>query len=315
MAKLYFYYEKNPLQWLLSSKLNVVVNNEEYFIIHSKTVTVKEIKSGSTSVQISAPYLGSEVGKTKEEFLVNEGDEIHITYKSPLLVFSPGTIFIEKGKRSDFKTQAVSEFIKTYFKIFLFVFIFMVMIGIFYGIIITNLTKNIYQSNNAEVTSNQESTQSTEDKVEVVESTLTVNQQNAIRKAETYLNIMAFSRDGLVTQLEYEGFSNEDALYGADHCGADWLKQAVSKSKQYLSIMAFSRSGLIQQLEYEGFTTEEANYGVDNSSADWMKQAELKAKQYLDIMAYSRDGLLQQLEFEGFTQDEAIHGVDSTGLK
>lgn len=91
----------------------------------------------------------------------------------------------------------------------------------------------------------------------------TLSQQNAVRRAEQYLSIMAFSKSGLISQLEYDGFSNEDATYAVNKLNVDWKEQAVKKAKQYLDLMAFSRSGLIEQLEYEGFTAAEATYAVD----------------------------------------------------
>ncbi len=69
----------------------------------------------------------------------------------------------------------------------------------------------------------------------------------------------------MIEQLEYEGFTHEEAVYGADNSGADWMEQAVKKAKSYLDYSSFSRERLISQLEYEGFTHEEAVYGVDNS--------------------------------------------------
>lgn len=93
----------------------------------------------------------------------------------------------------------------------------------------------------------------------------TVSQKNAVRKAQSYLNTMAFSRSGLIKQLEFEGFPNEDAVYGVDHVSVDWNAQAVKKAKSYLDTMAFSRDGLIKQLEYEGFTHEQAVYGVEQN--------------------------------------------------
>lgn len=91
----------------------------------------------------------------------------------------------------------------------------------------------------------------------------TIGQQNAREKAEDYLLIMAFSRDGLINQLEFEGFERIDALYAVDNCGADWNEQAAKKAKAYLDIMPYSRSGLIEQLEFDGFTHEQAVYGVE----------------------------------------------------
>ncbi len=93
----------------------------------------------------------------------------------------------------------------------------------------------------------------------------TVSQKNAVRKAKEYLAVMAFSRDGLIKQLEFEGFSNEDATYGVDNVSVDWNEQAVKKAKEYLDTMAFSRDSLIKQLEFEGFTYEQAVYGVEQN--------------------------------------------------
>ena len=76
---------------------------------------------------------------------------------------------------------------------------------------------------------------------------------------------MAFSQKGLCSQLEYEGFTAEEAAYGAENCGADWNEQAVKAAKSYLDTMAFSWEGLIAQLEYEGFTAEQAAYGAEQN--------------------------------------------------
>lgn len=92
----------------------------------------------------------------------------------------------------------------------------------------------------------------------------TTSQSNAVRKAKEYLDFMAFSREGLIEQLEYEGFSNEDATYGADNSGADWMEQAAKAAESYLDVTSFSRQGLIEQLEYEGFTEEQAVHGADS---------------------------------------------------
>jgi|GEM_PF-1893147 len=89
-----------------------------------------------------------------------------------------------------------------------------------------------------------------------------IGETNAAIKALTYLKYMPFSRDGLIKQLEYEGFSHQEAVYGVDQSGADWNEQAAKKAAEYLKIMSFSRSGLIAQLEYVGFTTQQAEYGV-----------------------------------------------------
>lgn len=90
----------------------------------------------------------------------------------------------------------------------------------------------------------------------------TLGEKNALNTAKQYLNYTAFSYKGLIDQLEYEGYTNAEAKFGADNCGADWNEQAAKCAQQYMDYTSFSRSGLIDQLEYEGFTKEQAEYGV-----------------------------------------------------
>lgn len=90
----------------------------------------------------------------------------------------------------------------------------------------------------------------------------TVSQKSAIRKAKSYIEMSGFSRDGLIRQLKYEKFSDEDATYALDNIEVDWNKQAERKAQSYLDMSGFSRDGLIKQLKYEGFTTEQAMSGV-----------------------------------------------------
>lgn len=94
-------------------------------------------------------------------------------------------------------------------------------------------------------------------------SSETISQKNAVRKAKSYLDYSAFSHDGLVAQLEYEQFSNSDAIYGADNSGANWNEQAAAKAKSYMSYSAFSRGGLIAQLKYDKFTQTQAEFGAN----------------------------------------------------
>ena len=90
----------------------------------------------------------------------------------------------------------------------------------------------------------------------------TIGESNALRSAQSYLDFMPFSYSGLISQLEFEGYTTEEATYAADNCGADWNEQAALKAQSYLDFMSFSREGLIEQLVFEGFTYEQAEYGV-----------------------------------------------------
>lgn len=90
----------------------------------------------------------------------------------------------------------------------------------------------------------------------------TLGQKNAVIKAKNYLNVLAFSKKGLIKQLKYEGFTTAEAKYAVKHCGANWNQQAAKKAKSYLAVMAFSKNRLIKQLMFDGFTKKQALYGV-----------------------------------------------------
>lgn len=93
----------------------------------------------------------------------------------------------------------------------------------------------------------------------------TSSQRNAVRAAKGYLDYAAFSRQGLIKQLEFEKYSNADAKYAVDQTGADWNEQAAKTAISYLDYSAFSKQELIKQLEFDGYTSEQAISGVDKS--------------------------------------------------
>lgn len=93
-------------------------------------------------------------------------------------------------------------------------------------------------------------------------ATTSYSQYNAQRRAKSYLRTGSFSRDGLIEQLEFEGFSKADATWGADHADANWNEEAAESAKGYMSWAGFSRRELIEQLRYEGFTSGQAEYGA-----------------------------------------------------
>lgn len=114
------------------------------------------------------------------------------------------------------------------------------------------------------VITNESSSQETTQKQTTTTTTKfeTIGQKNALASAKSYLRHSSFSYKGLVEQLEFEGYSNSDATYAVNNCGADWNEQAAKSAQSYISHSSFSRAGLIEQLEFEGFTHEQALYGV-----------------------------------------------------
>lgn len=96
-------------------------------------------------------------------------------------------------------------------------------------------------------------------------SKITAAMENAIGTASSYLDYSAFSRTGLIGQLEYEGYATSDATFAVDHLKVNWNEQAFKSAKSYLEYSSFSLSGLIGQLQYEGFTYEQAAYGANKA--------------------------------------------------
>ncbi|GLO65104.1 Ltp family lipoprotein [Oceanobacillus kimchii] len=90
---------------------------------------------------------------------------------------------------------------------------------------------------------------------------ISVSQENAIRQAESYLDFSAFSKSGLIEQLEYERFSKEYATFAVEN-----IKLIGERKRYYMQkviFTGFSRSGLIDQLLYEGHSEADANYAAE----------------------------------------------------
>lgn len=141
----------------------------------------------------------------------------------------------------------------------------------------------------------------------------TLGETNALSSARSYLSYNSFSHDGLIDQLEYEGYTTTEATYAADNCGANWNDQALKSALDYFDFTSFSYAGIINQLVYEQFTTEQATYAADNCGANWNDQAVKCAANYLSFSSFSRSGLIEQLEYEGFTHEQAVYGVEQNG--
>lgn len=98
--------------------------------------------------------------------------------------------------------------------------------------------------------------------------------ENALKKAESYADIMSMSKKGIYEQLtsEYgEGFPAEAAQYAIDNIEWDFKENAYIKAKNYQEIMSMSINNIKEQLisEYgEQFTEEEAQYAVDKLSKE-----------------------------------------------
>ena len=102
---------------------------------------------------------------------------------------------------------------------------------------------------------------------------MTMAQANAYKAGLNYLNMMAFSREGLIDQLSSEygdGYDREDAevaVNAFEEGGlVDWDEEAKEAAQNYLDTMPFSKDELVQQLESEygdNFTHEQAVKAVE----------------------------------------------------
>lgn len=98
-------------------------------------------------------------------------------------------------------------------------------------------------------------------------------QKNAVRSANTYLNMTGFSRKGLIEQLSSpygDGYEVADATVAVDSLSVSWKEQAVRSAKVYLNMTGFSCKGLIEQLSSpagDKYTVSEATYGAQQAGA------------------------------------------------
>lgn len=95
----------------------------------------------------------------------------------------------------------------------------------------SQITEAVSQTPATEADQETDTQEATTAVATTAESTATLGESNALDSAMSYLNFMAFSKEGLIYQLEYEGYSNEEAKYAVKNCGADWNEQALKKHR------------------------------------------------------------------------------------
>lgn len=96
MAVLIFEFKKNFLQILQWRSANAVIDGRTTIKVPWNKNIEFNVGEGHHAIQISIPYLGSEIGKSKIEFQIKKGEKFFITYKPPLTVLTEGTILIDK---------------------------------------------------------------------------------------------------------------------------------------------------------------------------------------------------------------------------
>jgi len=130
---------------------------------------------------------------------------------------------------------------------------------------------------NTEITTVAETPNVIEVKQETIDNTediLDLGTKNAYDAGKNYLNLMAFSKQGLIDQLSSEYGDNytvkqaTDAVQLIEDNGeVNWNEEAAECAKNYLEMTSFSKQDLIDQLtsEYgDKFTLEQAEYAVSS---------------------------------------------------
>ncbi len=115
---------------------------------------------------------------------------------------------------------------------------------------------------NEDYTFDEDTSSDVDSENETTSDSMTLGQENAYYTALDYLDYTSFSKQGLIEQLEYEGYTTEEAEFAVEKCNVDWGEQAELMAQDYMEYDSFSRQGLLDQLLYEGFTQEEAEQGV-----------------------------------------------------
>ena len=140
---------------------------------------------------------------------------------------------------------------------------------------------------------------------------LTKKQKKALDRAKDYLEYDSFSYSGLIEQLEFDGYTNDDAKVAVDNCKVNWKSEALQSAKDYFrSDLFFSRKGLINQLEYDGYTNDQATYAADNCGTDWNDQTLGSIRSYLEIRPFSKEEMIEQLQYDGYTDQEIAYGIN-----
>lgn len=95
-----------------------------------------------------------------------------------------------------------------------------------------------------------------------------VEYQNALKKAETYSDLMHMSKQAIDDQLvskDGDKFKEDAAYYAMTHLKADWNRNALKKANSYQDDQSMSNEAIKEQLtsEYgEKFTEEQSDYAV-----------------------------------------------------
>lgn len=86
---------------------------------------------------------------------------------------------------------------------------------------------------------------------------------SAVEAARKYFDTGNFTYTSLIDKLEQDGYSQEEAEYAADNCGADWNAQAAKEAEALLKDGLLTKEEIVDKLIFKGYTYEQAVYGAE----------------------------------------------------
>ena len=86
--------------------------------------------------------------------------------------------------------------------------------------------------------------------------------EQALDKAQNYVDFTSFSEADLRRQLEYHEFSPEAIQFALDNVNVDYQAECIEKAKSYLEFASFSEADLREQLEYHKFSEEHISVAI-----------------------------------------------------
>ena len=133
-------------------------------------------------------------------------------------------------------------------------------------------------------------------------------QKEAVELAEKMFKHLPYSRTGLIDFLKYDGFTYEDAVYGADNINAHWVDNISAYWDEYLKTNDREASDTSKE--------ETENEYSDTSKTETMAQKNVvkAAKNWLDYKPFSREKLIDRLKTDGFIDEDAIYGADNINV-
>lgn len=82
-------------------------------------------------------------------------------------------------------------------------------------------------------------------------------------RVEIYLDMLSFSRQGLIDQLLFDGYPEDAVIAAVDACGADWQEQAFRFVEGMLEAYPdTTEDSMLSMLLADGYTREEAETAV-----------------------------------------------------